>query len=432
MIWNKEVECMDREAMEALQLRRLQDMVDRVYYTVPFYREKLQGVGFMPGDFTKLSDLSKLPFTTKQDLRENYPFGLFALPMSEVVRVHASSGTTGKPTVVGYSRKDLDYWAEVAARCLYMANTDRRGVVQVSYGYGLFTGGLGLHGGVERIGATVIPTSGGNTEKQLMLMEDFGTTLLACTPSYALHLAESMEKLGIDRSRMKLKYGLFGAEPWSENMRAQLEEQWKIKAFEIYGLSEVMGPGVATDCEARCGMHIHEDHFYPEIIDADTGEVLPEGEEGELVFTAYTKEAFPLLRYRTRDISALHRGSCPCGRTLVRMDRLKGRTDDMLIIRGVNVFPSQVESVLLEFGETAPHYMLTVERQGNLDALTIDVEMSPEWFSDTITGLAGVEKRIRDRLDSVLGISAKVKLVEPGSIPRFEGKSTRVIDKREI
>ena len=432
MIWNRSVECMDREEMEGLQLRRLQDMVDRLYYNVPFYRVKLQEVGFMPGDIRRLSDLAALPFTTNRDLKENYPFSLFAVPMSEVVRLHASSGTTGKPKVVGYTRRDLDVWAEVTARCLYMANTDRQGVVQISYGYGLFTGGLGLHGGAERIGASVIPTSSGNTEKQLMLMEDFGTTLLACTPSYALHLAEAREEAGMDRKAFKIRYGVFGAEPWSERMRGQIEDKWGIKAYDIYGLTEIIGPGVANDCDARCGMHVHEDHFYPEIIDPVTEKVLPEGEKGELVFTTFTKEAFPLLRYRTRDITALHREPCACGRTLIRMDKITGRTDDMLIIRGVNVFPSQVESVLLEFGEAAPHYMLIVEREGTLDKLTIEVEVSPALFSDTITGLANTERRIRERLDSVLGISAVVKLVEPGSTPRFEGKSKRVIDRREI
>lgn len=432
MIWNQHIECMSREDMEALQLRRLQEMVDRIYYNVPFYRRKLQEVGFMPGDIRHLSDLSKLPFTTKQDLRDNYPFGIFAVPMSEVVRVHASSGTTGKPTVVGYSRKDLDNWAEVTARCLYMTNTDRQGVVQVAYGYGLFTGGLGLHGGAERIGASVIPMSGGNTEKQLMLMEDFGTTLLGCTPSYAMHMAEVLEQSGMDRSRFKIKYGVFGAEPWSERMRKQIEGRWQIKAYDIYGLSEIMGPGVANDCDARKGLHIHEDHFYPEIIDPATEEVLPEGEKGELVFTTFTKEAFPLLRYRTRDITTLHREPCDCGRTLVRMDKITGRSDDMLIIRGVNVFPTQVESVLLEFGEAAPHYQLIVEREGTLDKLTIEVELSPALFSDTVTGLSKLEARIRRRIDSVLGISADIRLVEPGRVPRFEGKSKRVIDKREI
>ncbi len=432
MIWNQHIECMSREEMEALQLRRLQEMVDRIYYNVPFYRRKLQEVGFMPGDVRHLSDLGKLPFTTKQDLRDNYPFGIFAVPMSEVVRVHASSGTTGKPTVVGYSRKDLDNWAEVTARCLYMANTDRQGVVQVAYGYGLFTGGLGIHGGAERIGASVIPMSGGNTEKQLMLMEDFGTTLLGCTPSYAMHMAEVLEQSGMDRSRFKIKYGVFGAEPWSERMRKQIEDHWQIKAYDIYGLSEIMGPGVANDCDARKGLHIHEDHFYPEIIDPSTEEVLPEGEKGELVFTTFTKEAFPLLRYRTRDITTLHREPCDCGRTLVRMDKITGRSDDMLIIRGVNVFPTQVESVLLEFGETAPHYQLIVEREGTLDKLTIEVELSSSLFSDTVTGLSKLESRVRRRIDSVLGISADIRLVEPGRVPRFEGKSKRVIDKREI
>jgi phenylacetate-CoA ligase len=432
MIWNQHIECMSREDMEALQLRRLREMVDRIYYNVPFYRKKLQEVGFMPGDINHLSELSKLPFTTKKDLQENYPFGIFAVPASEVVRVHASSGTTGKPTVVGYTRKDLDTWAEVTARCLYMANTDRQGVVQVSYGYGLFTGGLGLHGGAERIGASVIPMSGGNTEKQLMLMEDFGTTLLGCTPSYALHMAEVLEQSGMDRSRFKIKYGVFGAEPWSERMRQQIENDWQIRAYDIYGLSEIMGPGVANDCDARKGLHIHEDHFYPEIINPVTEELLPEGQEGELVFTTFTKEAFPLLRYRTKDLSALHREPCDCGRTLVRMEKITGRSDDMLIIRGVNVFPTQVESVLLEFGETAPYYQLIVEREGTLDKLTIEVEMSPSLFSDTVTGLAKLESRIRHRIDSVLGLSADIRLVEPGRVPRFEGKSKRVIDKRQI
>jgi len=432
MIWNEHAECMPREDLEALQLRRLQELVVRVYHNVPFYRKKLQAVGYEPGDITSLKDIEELPFTTKQDLRDNYPFDMFAVPMSEVVRVHASSGTTGKPTVVGYTRRDLDIWAEVTARCLYMANTDRKGVIQIAYGYGLFTGGLGLHYGAEKVGASVIPMSGGNTEKQLMLMEDFGSTTLACTPSYALHLVESLEKSGKDRSKFKLKYGIFGAEPWSERMRKQIEDRWGIKAYDIYGLSEIMGPGVACDCDVRNGLHINEDHFYPEIIHPETGAALPRGEKGELVFTTFTKEAFPLIRYRTRDITTLHDEPCACGRTTVRMEKITGRSDDMIIVRGVNVFPTQVESVLLEFGETAPHYQLIVEREGTLDKLTIEVELSPALFSDTVTELSHLERRIFHRVDSVLGISADIKLVEPFSIPRFEGKSKRVIDKRVL
>lgn len=432
MIWNEHAECMPREDLEALQLRRLQELVVRVYHNVPFYRKKLQAVGYEPGDITSLKDLEKLPFTTKQDLRDNYPFNMFAVPMSEVVRVHASSGTTGKPTVVGYTRRDLDIWAEVTARCLYMANTDRKGVIQIAYGYGLFTGGLGLHYGAEKVGASVIPMSGGNTEKQLMLMEDFGSTTLACTPSYALHLVESLEKSGKDRSKFKLKYGIFGAEPWSERMRKQIEDRWGIKAYDIYGLSEIMGPGVACDCDVRNGLHINEDHFYPEIINPDTEAALPRGEKGELVFTTFTKEAFPLIRYRTRDITTLHDEPCACGRTTVRMEKITGRSDDMIIVRGVNVFPTQVESVLLEFGETAPHYQLIVEREGTLDKLTVEVELSPALFSDTVTELSHLERRIFHRIDSVLGIAADIKLVEPFSIPRSEGKSKRVIDKRVL
>jgi phenylacetate-CoA ligase len=432
MIWNEYVECMPREEMKALQLKRFRKLVDRVYHNVPFYRKKLQAIGYTPGDITSLKDIRYLPFTTKQDLRDNYPFGMFALPMSEVVRVHASSGTTGKPTVVGYSRRDLETWAEVTARCLYMANADRQSVVQVAYGYGLFTGGLGLHYGAEKVGASVIPMSGGNTEKQLMLMEDFGSTVLACTPSYALHLIESWEKLGKDRKALKLKSGIFGAEPWSDAMRQQIEARWGIKAFDIYGLSEIMGPGVASSCIENAGLHINEDHFYPEIIDPDTGETLPDGEKGELVFTTFTKEAFPLLRYRTRDITTLHEEPCACGRTTIRMERVTGRSDDMIIVRGVNVFPSQVEAVLLEFGETAPHYQLIVEREGNLDKLTIQVELSPTLFSDTVTELSLLERRIHQRIDSVLGISANIKLVEPYTIARSEGKSKRVVDLRKI
>lgn len=432
MYWNQHYECMPREQLEKLQLERLQKTLERVYHNVPFYRQKLQEAGFEPGDLQSLDDLQKLPFTTKQDLRDNYPFGMFAVPMSEIVRVHASSGTTGKPTVVGYTRSDINTWAELMARTLTCGGTTKNSVIQVAYGYGLFTGGLGVHYGAERIGASVIPISGGNTQRQIMLMEDFGTTVLACTPSYAVYLAEAMEEMGFDKKRLKLKYGVFGAEPWSERMRQEIEKRLNIKAIDIYGLSEVIGPGVASECQEQKGLHIFEDHFLPEIIDPVTEKPLPFGEKGELVFTSLTKEGIPIIRYRTRDITTLRAEACPCGRTHVRMDKIMGRTDDMLIIRGVNVFPSQIESVLLEIGETEPHYLLVVDRKGSLDELEVQVEVSQSMFSDKVKGLETLERMIHHRIESLLGISAKVKLVEPHSIPRSEGKAKRVIDKRNL
>lgn len=432
MYWNKHYECMPREQLEALQLERLQRVVERVYYNVPFYRQKFQEIGLEPGEIRSLADLKKLPFTTKQDLRENYPFGMFAVPMSEIVRVHASSGTTGKPTVVGYTRSDINVWSELMARTLTCGGTTKDSVVQIAYGYGLFTGGLGAHYGAERIGASVIPISGGNTQRQIMLMEDFGTNVLACTPSYAIYLAETLEEMGNDRSKLKLKYGVFGAEPWSERMRQEIEKRLKIIAIDIYGLSEVIGPGVASECLEQDGLHIFEDHFIPEIINPDTGESLPFGEKGELVFTSLTKEGIPVIRYRTKDITLLKEEQCHCGRSHVRMHKIMGRTDDMLIIRGVNVFPSQVESVLLEAGETEPHYLLIVDRVGSLDELEIQVEVSSAMFTDKIRGLEGLEKRIQHQIESTLGISAKIRLVEPHSIPRSEGKAVRVIDRRRI
>lgn len=431
-MFNPKVESMPREELRKLQLERLQGTIKRVYENVPFYKQKLQEKGVEPGDIKSLEDIKLLPFTVKQDLRDNYPFGLFAAPMDDVVRVHASSGTTGKPTVVGYTQTDIDNWAELIARCVAMAGGTKGDVVQVAYGYGLFTGGLGLHYGAEKLGAAVIPISGGNTKRQLMLMEDFGTTILACTPSYALFLAEEARDNGIDLINSGLKAGIFGAEPWSENMRKEIEKAMGIKALNIYGLSEIMGPGVSMECECQCGMHIMEDFFIPEIIDPESGEVLPYGSKGELVFTTITKEAFPLLRYRTRDISVLREEKCECGRTFVRMDRVMGRTDDMLIIRGVNVFPSQIESVLLNFGDTEPHYLLVVDRQGNLDNLEVLVEVSEKMFSDEVRKLEELEKKLRHEIASVLGISAKIKLVEPKTIPRSEGKAKRVVDRREL
>jgi len=430
--WNKTYECMSRDEMTRVQSERLIETVKRVYHNVPFYREKMQKKGIEPGDIKSIEDLKKLPFTYKQDLRDNYPYGLFAVPLSEIVRIHASSGTTGKQTVVGYTRRDIDTWAEVMARTLTSAGATKESFIQVAYGYGLFTGGLGVHYGAERVGASVIPISGGNTKRQIQIMKDFGTTILACTPSYALYMAEEMEEMGVKREELKLKAGVFGAEPWSEKMREEIEEKLGILAIDIYGLSEVIGPGVATECLYKCGMHIQEDHFIPEIIDPETEEVLPPGSKGELVFTTITKEGLPLIRYRTRDITRLNYDVCECGRTLVRMEKVSGRTDDMLIIRGVNVFPSQIESVLLEIGETAPHYMLIVDRIDNLDVLEVWVEMNQEMFSDEVKKIEDIEKKIRREIESTLGINAKVKLVEPKTIERSEGKAKRVIDKRKL
>jgi len=430
--WNPTYECMSREEMTRVQNERLVNTVKRVFHNVPFYRDKMQKIGLEPGDIRTIEDLKKLPFTYKQDLRDTYPYGMFAVPLSEIVRIHASSGTTGKQTVVGYTRRDIDTWAEVMARTLVNAGADKNSFIQVAYGYGLFTGGLGVHYGAERIGASVIPVSGGNTKRQLQIMKDFGTTILACTPSYALYMAEEMEEAGIRKEDLKLKAGVFGAEPWSERMRNQIEERLGITAIDIYGLSEVIGPGVASECECKCGLHIAEDHFIPEIIDPETEEVLPPGSKGELVFTTITKEGLPLIRYRTRDISSLNYEKCECGRTCVRMSKVSGRTDDMLIIRGVNVFPSQIESVLLEMSGVAPHYMLIVDRVGNLDTLEVWVEMTQNMFSDEVRRIEDFEKKIRHEIESTLGISAKVRLVEPKTIERSEGKAKRVIDKRKI
>ncbi|MFW6022068.1 MAG: phenylacetate--CoA ligase family protein [Halanaerobiaceae bacterium] len=432
MIWNEKFETAPREEMREWQGVKLREMVERVYHNVPFYRRKMQDLNVVPEDINSVDDLSRLPFTTKQDLRDNYPYDLFAVPMSEIVRVHASSGTTGKPTVVGYTRKDIVTWSEVVARTLYCAGIGRKDYIQVAYGYGLFTGGLGIHYGSETAGATVIPISGGNTKKQLQLMQDFGSTALACTPSYALYLAEAIEELNVDRDKLSLRVGILGAEPWSDNMRDMIEERLGIKAIDIYGLSEIIGPGVASECEYQDGLHINEDHFIPEIINPQTLEVLPEGGKGELVFTTVTKEGLPILRYRTRDLTRLNYDKCQCGRTLVRMEKCMGRSDDMLIIRGVNVFPSQIESVLLEMGETEPHYLLIVDRVNNLDVLEVQVEVEDQFFSDEIKQLEALTNKIKSNLESTLGLSARVKLVEPKTIERSEGKSKRVIDKRNI
>ncbi len=433
MIWDEELETLPREALEALQLKRLMATAERVYATVPFYKKKFDEASIRPGDIKSLKDLKHLPFTMKLDLRDNYPFGLFAVPMEQVVRIHASSGTTGKQTVVGYTRRDINTWAELMARSLAAAGAQKNDFIHNAYGYGLFTGGLGVHYGAEKLGASVIPISGGNSKRQIIIMQDFGSTVLTCTPSYALFLAETAEEMGVDIKKLKLKVGIFGAEPWSEKMRDEIERQLNIDAIDIYGLSEVIGPGVSIECiEAKRGLHIFEDHFIPEIINPRTGEVLPYGEKGELVFTTITKEAFPLIRYRTRDISVLYPQPCKCGRTHVRMERVSGRSDDMLIIRGVNVFPSQIESVLMNVEGVEPHYLLIVDRQGNLDTLEVQVEVNEKGFSDEVKDLQVLGRRIEKDIKDLLGITAAVKLVEPKTIQRSEGKAQRVIDKRKI
>lgn len=433
MIYNIEFETLPREAISAIQFKRLKSTLDNVYAKVPFYQKQFREAGITPADIRSLDDLQKIPFTTKQDLRDNYPYGMFAVPMSNVVRIHASSGTTGSPTVVGYTARDIDTWAELMARSITAAGGDQSSIIHNAYGYGLFTGGLGVHYGAEKLGASVIPVSGGNTKRQVVIMKDFGPTLMTATPSYALHLAEVATEMGISFKDLSFKFGIFGAEPWSENMRSELEETLNLTAVDIYGLSEVMGPGVAIEChEAKKGLHIFEDHFIPEIINPDTGEVLPYGETGELVFTSITKEAFPIIRYRTRDITSLNPEPCICGRTHLRMQRVSGRSDDMLIIRGVNVFPSQIESVLMKTDGIEPHYQLVVDRMDNLDTLTVKVEVNESMFSDEIKLLQSMESKLSSDIKEYLGVSAKVRLVEPKSIARSEGKAVRVIDNRKI
>jgi len=432
MIWNEKIECASREEMRIIQSERLCETVKRIYHNVPYYRKKMQEAGLTAGDIHGIENIQKLPFTTKIDLRDNYPFGLFTVPMSEIVRLHASSGTTGKPTVVGYTRKDIQMWAEVVTRSLCMAGVHRNDIVQIAYGYGLFTGGLGLHYGSENLGASVIPISGGNTHKQIQLMEDFGSSVLCCTPSYALNIAEVMKEMKVEIKNLKLRVGVFGAEPWSEAMRKEIEAKLGIKAIDIYGLSEIVGPGVSCECEYQCGMHINEDHFFPEIIDPETLQPLAAGEIGELVFSTISKEGIPLIRYRTRDLTRLIYDKCECGRTLVRMEKCKGRSDDMLIIRGVNVFPSQVEAVLLNMSEVEPHYLLIIDREGSLDLMTVMVEVQEQFFSDEIKKLQELRMKITRNLESILGISVNVKLVEPKTIERTAGKAKRVIDNRKI
>ena len=421
--------------MRELQGKRLHKIVDYVYHNVPFYRDKLQQMDIKPEDITSIDDIVKLPFTTKQDLRDNYPFGLQAAPQSEVIRFHASSGTTGNPTIVGYTRKDVGVWSECMSRCLTAFGVTRDDLFSVAYGYGLFTGGLGVHYGVENLGAAVLPTSTGNTEKHVRLLRDLGVTGIACTPSYALYLAETMEKMGVTTDQIKLRTGAFGAEPWTESMRQEIERRLGLKGYNIYGLSEIMGPCVSYECEEQNGSHICEDHFFPEVVDPETLEPLPYGKPGELVFTTLTKEGMPLLRYRTRDLCTLYNDPCPCGRTAVRMGRILGRSDDMLIIRGINVFPSQVESVILSMPECAPHFLLVVDRVDNLDTLTVQVEVRQDYFAqgfDTFEPIFKLERELAAKLRSVLSINAKVQVKSPGTLERSQGKSKFVIDNRVL
>jgi len=431
-MFNPEIETMDREELASLQLERLKATVKRCEDKVPFYRKKLRDAGVNWKDIKTLDDVVKLPFTTKSDLRDNYPFGMFAVPTRDIVRIHASSGTTGQPTVVGYTARDIDVWSELMARSIVAGMGEKTDIIQVAYGYGLFTGGLGFHYGVERLGASAIPISGGNTKRQVRVMVDLGTTILCCTPSYALFMAETAAEMGVDFKQLKLKSGIFGAEPWSDQMRDKVERLLNLSAFDVYGLSEVMGPGVSIECEQKNGLHIFEDAFLAEIIDTESGEQLAVGEQGELVFTTLNKEGLPLLRYRSKDITSLDDTPCDCGRTHVRMRRVRGRTDDMLIIRGVNVFPSQIESVLMEIEGVSPHYQLIVDREAGLDILEVQIEVSEEMFSDRIQGLEEWQGVIREEIQSYLGIGVKVVLAEPRSLARSEGKAVRVIDNRDV
>lgn len=432
MIWNKAMECSDRESLQRLQLKKLQNTIKKMYQNAEPYRVRMQENNVKPGEIRSLDDLKYLPFCTKSDLRDNYPYGMFSAPLSEIVRIHASSGTTGKPTVVGYTRNDLESWSECVARALAMAGGDKSSVVQVAYGYGLFTGGLGIHGGAEYLGASVIPMSSGNTVKQIFLMKDFESTILCCTPSYALTIAEAIKKKGFSPKDLHLKSGIFGAEPWTDEMRNRIEEDLGIKAFDIYGLSEVMGPGVSCGCEAQNGMHIQEDYFIPEIIDPKTEKNLPDGEAGELVFTTIGKEGIPLMRYRTRDICYLMREKCTCGRTMVRMSRVLGRSDDMLIIRGVNIFPSQIETVIAAFKELTLNYKIIVGRINNTDTFELQVELAEGMAIDNIGFIENLKERMDHELRSILGISCKVRILNAGMLPRSEGKAIRVEDRRDL
>lgn len=432
MIWDKNAECMTEKQRQELQLERLQRIVKYAYEKVPFYRRRFDKAKVKPEDIKSLKDITKLPFTQKDDLREAYPFELFAVPLKEIVEIHTSSGTTGKPVVAGYTRNDIDIWSEVMARALSMAGTTRDDIVQNCYGYGLFTGGLGVHYGAHRIGAMVVPISAGQTKRQIQCLVDFGSTIITCTPSYALYLAEAIDEEGVDKKKIKLKAGCFGAEMWTENMRKEIEKRLNLSALNIYGLTEIIGPGVAQECMEKTGLHIAEDHFYPEIISPETLEQLPEGEKGELVLTTLTREGMPMIRFRTKDITSLKRGGCRCGRTTVKMERVQGRTDDMLKIRGVIVFPSAIEKALLEIKGLEPHYQIIVTRPHHLDELEVQVEVSKEIFSDEVKHLEEFRKKVESKIEDAIGLRVKVTLMEPKTLPRSEGKAKRVIDKRQL
>jgi len=432
-IWNKEIEQMDRKKMRELQLEKLKKLVSYVYENVPFYRKKMDEIGIKPQHIKTLEDIKNLPVTTKNDLRDNYPFGLFAVPMSKVVRIHASSGTTGKPTVVGYTKKDIENWSEMVARIASAGGVSENDIAQIAFGYGLFTGGFGLHYGLEKIGVTVVPASSGNTKRQVQLMQDFGVTVLVCTPSYALHIADVVYEMGLNPKKdLKLKYGLFGAEPWSESIRKEIESRLGIIATDNYGMSELIGPGVSGECLEKCGMHVNEDFFFVEVVDPETGEWVDENEKGELIITPLEKEALPLLRYKTGDLSRVVYEPCRCGRTTARIMKIMGRSDDMLIVRGVNVFPSQIEEVLLEVEGIAPHYQIIVDRKDNIDYLEIWVEVVDSIFFDEMKKLVELENKIVDRLYTLLGLKVKVRLVEPKTIERSQGKAKRIIDRRDV
>jgi phenylacetate-CoA ligase len=432
MIWNEKTECMSKDEREELQLKNLQKVAKRAYETVPYYKKRFIEVGVKPEDIKTIEDIQKLPFTSKDDLRNAYPFGMFAVPSREIIEIHTSSGTTGKPTVSGYTKKDIEIWSEVMARGLTMFGSTEDDIIQNTHGYGLFTGGFGVHYGAQNIGATVIPISTGQTRRQIEIMKDFGTTILIVTPSYGLYLAEVAKEEGLDHDDMKLKAVGFGAESWTEEMRQEIQSRFNAPAYNIYGLTEIIGPGVALECPEQNGLHVMEDHFYPEIIDPETMEVLSDGEKGELVLTTLTRHGMPIIRFRTKDITSLRSETCSCGRTLIKMDRITGRTDDMLKIRGVAVFPSQIEKALLKIDGLEPHYQIIVTRPQHLDELEVQVETSPELFSDEVKELVGIKKKIEDYINSEIGLRVNVTLVEPKTLPRSEGKAVRVIDKREL
>ncbi|MDI1472445.1 MAG: phenylacetate--CoA ligase [Thermodesulfovibrio sp.] len=432
MFWDKDIECIDEEKLREIQLERLKTTIKRAYEKIPYYRKKFDEAQVSPDDIKKLEDIRKIPFTSKADLREVYPFGMFASPLSEIVEIHMSSGTTGRPIVAGYTLSDIEIWGEVMARCLTMAGTTKNDIVQVAYGYGLFTGGFGVHYGARKIGAMIVPASAGNTRRQIEIMRDFGTTILACTPSYALYMAEVAQEMGIEPATLKLKAGCFGAEMWTEAMRTEIEKRFNLNAYNIYGLTEIIGPGVAHECSEKKGLHVFEDHFFVEVIDPDTGDPVSDGQRGELVLTTLTREGMPMLRFRTRDITSIIRDKCACGRTFARIERIRGRTDDMIKVRGVMIFPYQIEKAILEVQGVEPHYQIIITRPQHLDEIEVMVEMSKETFSDEVKHIENLRRKLEKRIEDITGIRVKVTLVEPKSLPRSEGKAKRIVDKRSL